>query len=288
MSVRTPATPLVRRGLRRDLFSLVRAPFAGATAPFYLDPAREELSALAEGFLQRRGFAFVRGATGCGKTRFLHHVCTRPDDRAVQVAYIPFGMFKDGDLLRAACRQFNLEPPFRKSALMRTIQEHAVSLGEAVNPILVIDEVQLMSQDTLDALRLLTNHRFEAANLFTVFLAGGDDFLHRLHLRRNEPLRQRIGACWQLEPFDREHTARYIRHHLKHAGAEHDVFDDQALSRIFDDSRGVPRLINTLATAALEAASTAGDAQVTSAHLDQAAKTLLQRQEASPRDPQPL
>jgi len=283
----TPATA-PRRGLRRDLFGLARMPFSGAAAPLYLDPARKELCDLAEGFLQRRGFAFVRGAPGCGKTRFLHHVLSLPDERSLQIAYVPFAMFKDGDMLRAVCRQFNLEPPFRKSALIRTVQEHALALGEAVNPVLVIDEVQLIGQETLETLRILANHRFEAGSLFTIFLCGGDDFLHRLQLRVNEPLRQRIGACWRLEPFDREHAAAYVRHHLKHAGAEHDVFDEQAIGRIFEETRGVPRLINTLAVNALEAASAAGASRVGTAHIDKAVQNLPPRKEGPTRDPETL
>jgi general secretion pathway protein A len=283
----TPATA-PRRGVRRDLFGLTRTPFSGSAAPLYLDPARKELCDLAEGFLQRRGFAFVRGAPGCGKTRFLHHVLSLPDERCVQIAYVPFAMFKDGEMLRAVCRQFNIEPPFRKSALIGVVQKHALDLGEAVNPVLVIDEVQLIGQETLDTLRILTNHRFEASSLFTVFLCGGDDFLQRLQLRVNEPLRQRIGACWRLEPFDREHAAGYIRHHLKHAGAEHDVFDEQAIGRIFDETRGVPRLINTLATAALEAASAVGATRVTTAHIDKAVQNLPPRKEGPTRDPEAL
>lgn len=289
MSTRSSTpVPATRRGLRRDLFGLHRLPFNGASAPLYLDPLREELCELAEGFLQRRGFAFVRGSAGCGKTRFLQHVCSLPDERSVQIAYIPFAMFKDGDLLRAVCRQFNLEAPYRKSALIRTIQEHAVSLGESVNPVLVIDEIQLIGQETLETLRILTNHRFEAGSLFSVFLCGGDEFLQRLQLRVNEPLRQRISACWRLEPFDREHSAGYIRHHLKHAGVEHDVFKEQALNRIFDETRGVPRPINTLATAALEVASAAAAAEVSTAHIDKAVQNLPQRKETTSRDQETL
>jgi len=283
----TPAPP-GRRGLRRDLFGITRTPFTSAAVPLYLDPARQEACEQAESFLQRRGFACVRGGPGCGKTRFLQHVCGLLDERAVQTVYIPFAMFKDGDLLRAVCRQFNLDPPFRKSALIRTVQEHAVSLGEAVNPVLVIDEVQLMDQATLETLRILGNHRFEAGNLFTVFLCGGDEFMQRLQLRVNEPLRQRISACWRLEPFDREHTARYIAHHLRHAGAEHEIFQEQALNRIFDEARGVPRVINTLALAAMEAAAAAGAAKVTTDHLDKAIRNLPQRKETARHDPDAL
>jgi type II secretory pathway predicted ATPase ExeA len=276
--------PAVGRGMRRDLFGIARTPFTAA-APMYLDPPRQEACAQAENHLRRRGLACVRGAPGCGKTRFLRHVCGLLDERAVQIAYVPFAMFKDGDLLRAICRQFNLEPPFRKSAAARVLQEHAVSLGEAVNPVVVIDEVQLMDQAALEMLRVLGNHRFDSGNLFTMLLCGGDDFARRLGLRVNEPLRQRVGACWRMEPFDRQHTAGYIQHHIRHAGAEHEIFDPQALNRVFDETRGVPRLVDSLAAAAMEAASAAGAARVALEHIDRAMRNMPGRKEDAAHDP---
>jgi general secretion pathway protein A len=282
-----PPAPVGRNGLRRDLFGINRTPFA-STAPLYVDDAREELLVQAASLINRRGFACVHGSPGCGKTSFLRHVCAQPDERSVQIAYVPFSMFKEGDLLRTACRQFNLEPPFRKSALIRALQDYAVSLGEAVNPILVIDEVQLMDQATLELLRILGNHRFETGNLFTIFLCGGEEFMHRLQLRINEPLRQRISAAWHLEAFDRHHTAGYLRHHLRHAGTECEVFPPEIVNRIFDETRGVPRLINTLALAAMEHTAAAAATTVTAAHIDKAVRNLPQRKENRHHDPETL
>ncbi len=282
-----PPAPVGRNSLRRDLFGITRTPF-GSNVPLYLDDARQELLVQAASLMDRRGFACVHGAPGCGKTSFLRHACGQPDPRSVQIAYIPFSMFKDGDLLRTACRQFNLESAFRKSALIRALQEYAVNLGEAINPVLVIDEVQLMDQATLELLRILGNHRFETGNLFTIFLCGGDEFLHRLQLRINEPLRQRISAAWHLEPFDRTHTARYIQHHLRYAGTECELFPPEIINRIYDETRGVPRLINTLALAAMEHTAAAAATTVTNAHLDKAIRNLPQRKENRHHDPENL
>ena len=280
----TPHQPSARHSLRRDLFGIARAPFTAA-APLYMDPPRQEACDQAESHLRRRGLACVRGAPGCGKTRFLRHVCGLLDERAAQIAYVPFSMFKDGDLLRAICRQFNLEPPLCKSTAARMLQDHAASLGEAVNPVLVIDEIQLMDQATLETLRVLGNHRFENGNLFTMFLCGGDEFTRRLNLRVNEPLRQRVSACWRMEPFDRQHTAGYIQHHLRHAGAEHEIFEPQALNRVFDETRGVPRLVGNLAIAAMEAAAAAEAARVAVEHIDKAMRNLPSRKEEPTHDP---
>lgn len=275
-------------GLRRDLFGLQRVPFTAA-APCYLDPARADLLAKASAFLQRRGFAFLGGPPGAGKTRLLQHVCSLPDPRSVQLAYLPFAMCRDRELLRALALAFRLETPYRKSALLRLLQEHALSLGAAVTPILVIDEAQLLDAAALDTLRVLANHTFESQNLFAIFLVGHDEFRERLSLRVHEPLRQRLAACWHLAAFDREHTLAYVEHHLRHAGAEHALFAPEALHRLYDQTRGVPRLINHLALAALEAASARTSPTVTLADLDTASDTLpdTQPRETTNHAPRP-
>ena len=118
-----------------------------------------------------------------------------------------------------------------------------------------------------------------------MFLCGGDEFTRRLNLRVNEPLRQRVSACWRMEPFDRQHTAGYIQHHLRHAGAEHEIFEPQALNRVFDETRGVPRLVGNLAIAAMEAAAAAEAARVAVEHIDKAMRNLPSRKEEPTHDP---
>ena len=79
-----------------------------------------------------------------------------------------------------------------------------------------------------------------------------------------------------------------IRHHLRHAGAEHEIFQEQTVNRLFDEARGVPRIINTLALGAMEAAAAAGTAKVTTEHLDKALRNLPQRKETPHHDPDTL
>jgi len=135
----------------------------------------------ADAFMHRRGFAFVTGGPGCGKTFFVNELCSSQNSRTTNVMYIPFAMFGDTDMLREICRQIGIEPAYRMGAMIRNIQERIREM-QPVNPILVIDEVQLIGQETLDMLRILTNFKFESANLFTVIMAGDESFQHRLRL----------------------------------------------------------------------------------------------------------
>jgi general secretion pathway protein A len=56
--------------------------------------------------------------------------------------------------------------------------------------------------------------------------------------------------------LSKEDTAVYVRHRMRVAGAQSDVFNRAALNRLYKKSRGIPRLINVVADRALLAAYT--------------------------------
>jgi len=269
--------------IRNDLFGFQSTPFSRAPEEPFNDQRRSRSGRRADAFMQRRGFAFVTGAPGCGKTLFVNELCARQNPRTARVIYIPFAMFRHGDMLRAICRQIGIEADWRMGSIISDIQQRVTEM-QPVNPILVIDEIQLIGQQTLDVLRILTNFRFEANNLFTVVMAGDEAFQHRIALRVNEPLRQRVTFFARLQPFSREDTAAYVHHHTRTAGAHQQVFDEQAVNLIFDATGGVPRMINNLALAALEEAAVDQSPAVELVHVEQAAAAWLPPAKEGPRD----
>ena len=64
-------------------------------------------------------------------------------------------------------------------------------------------------------------------------------------------MRQRIKVNYHLVPLDPEETAAYIRHRLKVAGTQKELFVPEAIHEIFKFSNGTPRLINILCDRAL-------------------------------------
>lgn len=269
--------------VRNDLFGFHTTPFTSAPAEPFSDERRTRYQRKADAFMQRRGFAFVTGGPGCGKTLFVNELCSRQNSRTAKVMYIPFAMFGDTDMLREICAQIGIEPAYRMGAMIRNIQERTREI-QPVNPILVIDEVQIIAQETLDMLRILSNFKFESANLFTVIMAGDESFQHRLQLRINEPLRQRVTLFITLGPLSREDAAAYIQHQTRVAGAHQQIFDEQAVNLIFDITVGIPRLINNLASAALEEASLEEEPGVELRHVEQAGTTCLPPSKEAPRD----
>jgi len=124
--------------------------------------------------------------------------------------------------------------------------------------ILVLDEAQLLPRITLDELRLICNTDFDRTSPFTLLLAGQPPLRDRLAEPGLAALAQRIAFRAQLAPLSDRDTIEYVERRLRIAGSQTSLFRAQALDKLFERSRGVPREINNLATAALLAAASAG------------------------------
>ena len=61
-------------------------------------------------------------------------------------------------------------------------------------------------------------------------------------------IRQRIDIQCKLAHYDRAQTEEYMGAHLSYAGAERDIFSDQAIDEIYRYSGGAARLINKVCT----------------------------------------
>ena len=63
-----------------------------------------------------------------------------------------------------------------------------------------------------------------------------------------QPFNQRISLKYHLPPLSRDDTDAYIQHHLSLAGLKEPLlFDQNAVNTIYQNSGGIPRIINALA-----------------------------------------
>ena len=252
-----------------DRFGFTAVPFTSASKTAYLDVSRDKVLNNLQNFLIYRGFAVLCGAPGTGKTALLNHLCRQLQPNEHKIIYIPFSMLKPSDMLKNICIKLNIEPTVSASKMLTMIQSCITEI-QPVNPVLVLDEIQKISHQTLEVIRLMTNFNFEEKNLFSVLMAGNDEFLQHLKLRINEPLRQRVTCYCRLAPLSRKDTEKYITHHFEAAGAHHKIITQQAVSLVYDFTSGIPRLINSLLFAALDAAADAETQIIDLQHINQA------------------
>jgi type II secretory pathway predicted ATPase ExeA len=55
-----------------------------------------------------------------------------------------------------------------------------------------------------------------------------------------------VAVKYTLQGFDENMTKEYIKHRLKIAGCEEEIFESDAVTAIHHYTRGIPRLINTV------------------------------------------
>lgn len=259
-------------------FALQQAPFTltpntGFYVPLYAH--QQALHMLLLALSQGEGFLKVCGEVGTGKTllcrKLLHEA-----PRHWQLAYLPDPQLTPAQLRWALALELGLKQSANidQQQLQHLLQRQLMLLAGAGRPVVVlVDEAQALPDDTLEALRLLTNLETEQHKLLQVVLFAQPELDQRLSGHQLRQLRQRITFSCQLQPLHRREVGFYVQQRLQQAGATGPLFSKTALALLGYCSRGIPRLVNLLAHKALllsfgRGRSAAGCWQVWQAALD--------------------
>ena len=197
--------------------------------------------------------ALLTGEVGSGKTLLTRALADRVDDRH-EVGMILNPRLPPRQFLSVVAAELGVEHPrFQKSDLHEQIHERLLALDEQGRAaLLIVDEAHLIpGKGTFEEVRLLTNFQLDDRNLIAIVLVGQPELRDRLRHRTYRALTQRIGAHFHLTPLRLEDAGAYLAHRLKVAGAAGTVFSEEAVARLHSASRGIPRVLNHLATQAL-------------------------------------
>jgi type II secretory pathway predicted ATPase ExeA len=235
-------------------FGFREKPFGKTPNPDYLyeSPQHREALARLEYAVDEKDLALLTGDIGSGKTTLSRALIDRIGElRPVILLINP--RLSPSQLLRSIASGLGLTPKHYRNELLDQIQTKLVELYEEERePVLIIDEAQLIpTRATFDEIRLLTNFQLDEQNLLSVILIGQPELEKRLSHKAYAALAQRIGMRFALGPLDEEETRAYVDHRIRVAGGNRNPFTDEAIHRIHELSRGVPRVINTICTTAL-------------------------------------
>jgi putative secretion ATPase (PEP-CTERM system associated) len=237
-------------------FQLRERPFALSPDPDYLYPSRvhrEALDYLRYGIETQAGFVLITGEIGSGKTTLLQSLL-RGLDGQTTVVRLMNTLLEPRELLEAIAIDLGIAPSgSSKPALLRDLSIRLVeerAAGRLV--LLVIDEAQNLGLSALEEIRMLSNLETEKSKLLQIILVGQPDLRQQLDLPRLEQLRQRITVSYHLDALDADETEQYINHRLRRAALNAPLqFPRAVTDRVYQRSRGVPRLINVICDATL-------------------------------------
>ena len=263
-------------------FGLSEAPFAITPDPafVYLSPEhRDALAHLLYGVGQggSGGFVQLTGEVGTGKTTMCRCLLEQlPENTHAALVLNP--LLTPRELLATICEELGIETvgisdssKGMVDALNRyLLEQHAK--GHKV--VVVIDEAQNLSPESLEQVRLLTNLETPKQKLLQMVLLGQPELRQLLQRSDLRQLAQRITARYHLEPLNPEETGAYVRHRMIVAGAQRSPFSRGALRTLYQRSGGVPRLINIIADRALAGAYASESSRVTARLVNAAASEV--------------
>ncbi len=230
---------LQRFGLKHDVF-----PQNAHGSTFFETPAYARLKRRFTMFARCPGLGLLLGDVGFGKTSAMRNLCRdlpRPD---YLVVYLCDTAISPVELYRQLAIEVGLQPSHRRGQVWRDLKKamtHMVD-HEGVQPLLILDEAQHLSDRFLIDLSGFLNFAMDSRNLLVLWMVGQPALLGTLRMKHHSALASRISARIHFEALTkREDFLDFLSHGLEAAGATTKVVSDTAAELLYRVSRGVPR-----------------------------------------------
>jgi general secretion pathway protein A len=203
--------------------------------------------------LENKGFVVVTGEIGSGKTTLINYLLNKIGED-IQVGLVNNTNILPAEFLKMVCKEFELDPKTNdKAELIDIFSGYLIdqfAAGERV--VLIIDEAQNLTNDTMEEIRMLSNIETEKHHLIQIILVGQPELKFKLQQSNLKQFVQRVTVHCHLKGLEKNEVAQYINHRLEVGGSKRfDLFDKETIVTIAAYSRGIPRLINVLCDSAL-------------------------------------
>jgi general secretion pathway protein A len=237
---------------------LVEPPFSLSPDPRYFYVSLQHKATLAKvtyATEQRQGLSVIFGDVGVGKTTVARRLFQIYRDREdYYTAYIPTPLYpSDFQFLKNICAEFGLKPKRSKLLQLATFEEFLIrAFEENKTVLLIIDEAQGLIGPQFELTRQLLNFETNTQKLIQIVMIGQNELRNKLRLKR--ALASRVATRSTLEPLHFDDTRSMINFRVMVAGRQDPLFTEEALTRIYDRSRGMPRDICVLGLNILPAA----------------------------------
>lgn len=270
-------------------FNLQRNPFDQLPDPDFLyltEQHKEALARMQFALGINDSFTIITGEVGSGKTTLVRKLLS---DLAAETtpAFITHTRLTDTELLQMILLELGVEPYEMGKTQMLVELRRIVDSERKENRriIIVVDEAQNFSASLLEELRLLTCMDSAKSKSVNIVLIGQPQLNRTLASPDLDQLRQRCRLRFHLNALAPNETPEYVRHRLSIAGGDVDkIFDADAVASIYELTRGVPRLVNTLCDTALIMAYIARRERVTNESIEDAVRELSWSDSAALRD----
>lgn len=266
-----------------DYYGLREPPFSITPDPRYVFLSERHRDALAHllygiGKGGSGGFVQLTGEVGTGKTTLCRLLLEQlPENTRVALMLNP--KLSPVELVETVCEELKLPIDGRRGslkALTDTLNAFLLdAYAEGLRVVLIVDEAQNLSIESLEQVRLLTNLETPTQKLLQIILLGQPELRTLLERPDLRQLAQRITARYHLTPLDAAETEAYVRHRMAVAGCKRVPFSRLGLKALYQRSGGIPRLVNIIADRALMAGYAREQESIGERLVDRAANETL-------------
>jgi general secretion pathway protein A len=245
-----------------EYYGLREPPFSITPDPRYVFLSERHRDALAHllygiGKGGSGGFVQLTGEVGTGKTTLCRLLLEQlPENTRVALVLNP--KLSPVELVETVCEELKLDIDGKRGSLKGLTDTLNAFLLDAyaqgLRIVLIVDEAQNLSVESLEQVRLLTNLETPTQKLLQIILLGQPELREILDRPERRQLAQRITARYHLTPLDGAETETYVRHRMAVAGCARIPFSRLGVKALYQRSGGIPRLINIIADRALMAA----------------------------------
>lgn len=239
-------------------FSLAREPFilTPDTAFYHALPTHHEVFVTIQHAIDEgQGIMLILGEVGTGKTLLCRKLLLSLDNERYATCYLHSPPDEPNAFQQAILDELDLQTIEAGKAFTAINHKLIEEMQAGRKVVLIIDEAQVLSDETLEKIRLLTNLEASHTKLLQIILFAQPELLERLKQHKLRQFAQRLNYTYFLKPLSKSQLPPYINKRLIAAGhAFGMLFSACALRRLWKFTRGNQRLVNILAHKALMSA----------------------------------
>ncbi len=246
-----------------DFFGFTEEPFKLTPDPefFYSSEIHDDaINTLEYAISKRRGIIVLTGEVGTGKTTLIRVLLDKLVNTEVSLILNPF--LSADEILKSIASDFGIQTDQvnDRGELFNLLLQFAVEqYKNGKNSLIIVDEAQHLSFESMEMIRQISNIEMENAKLVQVLLVGQAELIDKLNQPEYRQIRQRIAYWVYLKPLSFEDTRNYINHRVYQAlRYRRYIFKDKAIKKIYRATKGNPREINQVGDLALMVAASRG------------------------------
>ncbi len=238
-----------------EYFGLAELPFSISPDPRYLFLTSQHKEALAKCQYivnQKGGLAVIYGDIGTGKTTIARRLfqLLKQDSRQEVAMLITPDLKTDTAFLRRVMAEYNVQPKRSHALSVAEFQNFTTqAFLKDKNLVLLVDEAQQMTPQMMEVVRIFLNFESDNAKFLQVVLLGQNELASILD--KMPAIKSRVAMFGALSSLTKDDMEAMIDFRWKAAGGAQHPFTPDALTALYELSRGLPREINKMCNESL-------------------------------------